>query len=337
MERAMHTIEQPPFIDVRNLPGDRGTLAALDRACRDWGFFQVTGHGIAQDLLDATHARMREFFALPEADKRAVERTASNAWGYYDRELTKNVRDWKEIFDVGPSLCAGALAGNVPQWPAALPAFRPTVEAFYAACERLAHRLVAAIGVNLGAPAELLRDAFEPHHTSFLRLNHYPRCDDPAPADAPTMPARGQLGIHHHTDAGALTVLLQDDQPGLQVCRDGRWYLLEPRRDALVVNIGDIVQVWSNDRYHAALHRVLASRNAARYSAPFFFNPASDAVYAPLPSTCRDQPAHYRPISWGDFRTARAAGDYADCGEEIQIAHFRVDPFPAGLPSARGT
>jgi isopenicillin N synthase-like dioxygenase len=138
------------------------------------------------------------------------------------------------------------------------------------------------------------------------------------------MPRTGQLGVHHHTDAGALTLLLQDHQPGLQVHRDGLWYLVEPRADALVVNIGDIVQVWSNDRYRAALHRVLANRDNERYSAPFFLNPASDAIYAPLPSACASAPPRYRPIQWGAFRAARAAGDYADCGEEVQIAHFRT-------------
>lgn len=324
-----HTSDRVPVIDVRHLDAP-STRAAIDAACREWGFFQVVHHGIAPALLAAVHARMRDFFALPAEAKRAIERTATNAWGFYDRELTKNRRDWKEIFDVGP-VGEGRLAGNVPQWPAALPAFRPTVAAFATACERLAHRLLGAVGVNLGVPADHLAAAFGARHTSFLRLNHYPPCAQPAAADAPTLPAAGHLGINHHTDAGALTLLLQDDQPGLQVFRDGRWVLVEPRRDALVVNIGDIVQVWSNDRYRAALHRVLVSRDAERYSAPFFFNPAADAVYAPLPSTCdAAHPPRYRPIPWGEFRSARAAGDYADRGEEIQIAHYRVDA--AGPP-----
>jgi isopenicillin N synthase-like dioxygenase len=317
--------EQVPVIDVRRLGDGLATLAAIDTACREWGFFQVVGHDIPQELLDATQRCMRELFALPLREKRAIERSATNAWGFYDRELTKNVRDWKEVFDVGPALAEGQLAGNVPQWPASLPAFRPTVLAFYEACERLAHRLLGAIGVNLGVPADRLFEAFGPRHTSFLRLNYYPRCAVPASPDSPTMPVTGHLGVHHHTDAGALTLLLQDDQPGLQVHRDGAWYLVEPRPDALVVNIGDVVQVWSNDRYQAALHRVLASHDAERYSAPFFFNPASEATYEPLSSVCGDsEPPRYRSIEWGAFRAARAAGDYADCGEEIQISHFRL-------------
>ncbi len=329
------TIDRVPTIDVRSLGDDPRTLAVIDRACREWGFFQVVGHGISPELLDAVHARMREFFALPLDEKRAIERTATNAWGFFDRELTKNVRDWKEIFDVGPAAPGGPVGGSLPQWPSSLAAFRPTIQAYYAACERLARRLVSALAAGLGVPAQSVLRAFGPGHTSFLRLNYYPPCDDPAPADAPTMPAAGRLGVHHHTDAGALTLLLQDEHPALQVQRDGRWYLVEPRPDALVVNVGDVVQVWSNDRYRAALHRVLASRTAARYSAPFFFNPTADTRFAPLLPPGAGQRPHYRPIPWAEFRAARAAGDYADRGEEIQISHFRLDercPPPDGKP-----
>jgi len=135
----------------------------------------------------------------------------------------------------------------------------------------------------------------------------------------------GNFGINHHTDSGAVTVLLQDDQPGLQVYRRNAWTLVQPNPEALVVNIGDVVQVWSNDRYPAALHRVIASSSAERYSAPFFFNPAPNAHYAPLPGVLGEsEPPHYRPINWGEFRRKRADGDFADYGSEIQISDYRI-------------
>ena len=93
---------------------------------------------------------------------------------------------------------------------------------------------------------------------------------------------------------------------------------------SIIINIGDVVQVWSNDRYRAPLHRVLASDTHTRFSAPFFLNPAFATDYAPLPATLVDVAPRYRSINWGDFRNGRAAGDYADVGEEIQIAHYRV-------------
>lgn len=308
-----------PVISIVDLDDTR-TLAALDAACRDWGFFQVVDHGIEPVVLEALQRQMRAFFAQPAVVKRVLSRTAENPWGFYDRELTKNTRDWKEIYDFGPP------DGTVmqPQWPPCLPAFKPAVEAFYAACERLSFRLLAALSVNLGMPAGYLARSFQPAHTSFLRLNYYPVCPRPERPEALQTPAIGHLGINHHTDAGALTVLLQDDQPGLEVYHDGVWYGVEPRRDALVINIGDIVQVWSNDHYQAALHRVTASASVERFSAPFFFNPDYRAEYAPLPAMVSEcNPPRYHPINWGEFRARRAAGDYADFGKEVQISDYR--------------
>lgn len=313
--------EEIPVIDIERLDA-RGTLEALDRACREWGFFQVVSHGIPRTITDALERQMHAFFHQPLVAKRAISRTAANPWGFFDRELTKNTRDWKEIYDYGPP------SGDtiVPQWPRALPCFEPAVRAFHGACERLAFRLLEAISTNLGMPAAHLSAGFLPEHTSFLRLNFYPVCAEPAHPDGVCTPKSGHLGVNHHTDAGALTLLLQDAQPGLEVYRDGAWHLVVPRRDALVVNIGDIVQVWSNDRYAAALHRVLANAGAERFSAPFFFNPSYATDYAPLPSTVdAAHPARYRPINWGEFRARRAAGDYADCGEEVQISHYRIE------------
>ena len=118
--------------------------------------------------------------------------------------------------------------------------------------------------------------------------------------------------------------LLQDGNPGLQVEHKGSWVSAESPRGSLIINIGDVVQVWSNDRFKAPVHRVLASSRFVRYSAPFFLNPSFETDYAPLAAACVDEPARYRPINWGAFRAGRAAGDYANYGEEIQIAHFRV-------------
>jgi isopenicillin N synthase-like dioxygenase len=314
------TTHNVPVIDIRHLH-DRATLGALDRACREWGFFQVVNHGIDAALIEQLGRQAHAFFATPLTAKRAISRTAENPWGFYDRELTKNTRDWKQIYDYGPA------DGDRmrPQWPAGLPEFEPTILAYYRASERLAFELLSAVSVNLGMPPTYLAASFLPAHTSFLRLNYYPRCPAPERPLGVSTPRHGHLGLNHHTDAGALTLLLQDDQPGLEVYRDGEWHLVEPRRDALVINIGDIAQVWSNAQYTAALHRVLANPDAERFSVPFFFSPRYSADYAPLPTTVNAQHRpQYRAINWGEFYRQRTAGDYADVGEEIQISHYKA-------------
>jgi len=302
-----------PVLDVADFAaGD--WYPALDKACAEWGCFQVVGHGIDAALVAATLRQMRQFFNLPRNAKLAIERTQNNAWGFFDRELTKNVRDWKEIFDFGPVAEHGPMKGSVPQWPTGMPEFRAVMEAFYSEAQRVAAGILAGISSNLGMAPDHLAASFGASHTSFLRLNYYPLCPD----------AGEHLGISQHTDSGALTVLLADGQPGLQFFHRGEWHTVAPNPEALTINIGDIVQVWSNDRYSAPLHRVLASAEAVRYSAPFFYNPDYRIDYAPLPGVVsKSAPARYRAINWGEFRAGRAAGDYADVGEEIQIEHFR--------------
>jgi len=306
-----------PVLDFRS-GAAQDLVAATELACRDFGLFQVLGHGLDPQLIAALRDQMRVFFALPQAVKHGVLRTAANPWGFWDRELTQHTLDWKQVYDYGPP-DGGEV---VPQWPT-LPGFRTAVEAYYAACERVAARVLSVISVSLGLPCDGLQAHFDPEHTSFLRLNYYPRCPIPARPRGAGCAADGYLGVNHHTDAGALTLLLQDDVPGLETFYRGRWKLVEPRADALVVNLGDMVQVWSNDRYRAPLHRVVVHPERERFSVPFFFNPAYATCVEPLPTvTGPENPSRYRPIPWGAFRSARAAGDYAD-REYIKIGHYQ--------------
>ena len=179
-----------PVIDISRLDDDPRALRQIHEACRDWGFFQIVGHDVPADLLHAMHAGMRAFFSLPDDAKRAIERTATNSWGFFDRELTKNTRDWKQIFDVGPDETNGPLAGSVAQWPRDLPDFKGTIEAFYAACEALSFRMLGAISRCLQMPSTHLDAAFAPRHSSFLRLNYYPICHAPAAPETPRPPTR---------------------------------------------------------------------------------------------------------------------------------------------------
>ncbi|MEJ1963345.1 MAG: 2OG-Fe(II) oxygenase family protein [Gammaproteobacteria bacterium] len=312
--------DQVPTIDISD-PEAPGTLRAIDAACREWGFFQAVGHGIDRQSIASLRQQMHAFFSQPLEAKRGILRTAGNPWGFYDRELTRHTPDWKQIYDVGPA-DGGVI---VPQWPPSLPQFRPAIESYYDACNALALRILGSIALNLGGPARSLDASFRPEHTCFLRLNHYPRCPTPVRPTGLSVAAAGHLGVNQHTDAGAVTLLLQDEQPGLEVFHDGAWRLVEPREDALVVNIGDIVQVWSNDRYPAALHRAFVHPDVERFSVAFFLNPPYSAEYAPLPSTIDARhPARYRPINWGEFRSRRASGDYADAGEYAQISQYSL-------------
>ncbi|MGI9606923.1 MAG: isopenicillin N synthase family dioxygenase [Acidimicrobiales bacterium] len=326
--RSVPTIDLGGLRDPLPSPGVVGDVAD---AAATFGFFQIVDHGISEALIDEVWTATRSFFAQDMEQKRRLNRTKENTRGYYDRELTKNARDLKEVLDLAqmpfPDLPEDH-PNNVHdvdgrnQWPD-LAGFRPTIERYLTACNDVSLWLLSAFCMGLGEAPDHLHPAFDPVHTSFLRMNHYPLSDLLDPAEASRVTPLGDMALHHHSDAGALTVLLQDDVGGLQVKLDDEWIGVTPMPGALVVNTGDMMQVWSNDRYQAALHRVLPRSNRARSSLPYFFNPSYATNYAPLPGSISEGDVpHYSAINWGDFRQARADGDFADYGAEIQIAHF---------------
>ena len=321
-------LEQVPVIDISQLLLDSGSAAAepairqIADACSSWGFFQVVNHGIDEDLIDDVWRQTQSFFALPIEEKLRILRTRDNPWGFYHNELTKNQRDKKQVFDFTRD-GQDPIYGKQNRWPEGQAQFRKTLQTYFDACTGLSLKLLEAFCLGLELPAEFMYADFADRHTGFLRLNYYPVHDPIEGADDEHQPV-ADLGVHHHTDAGALTVLIQDKVGGLQVHRDGLWYDIPPLPGAIVINTGDMMQVWSNDIYHAPVHRVLAMDSVDRYSLPFFFNPAADARVSPLPSVVNEQsPSRYDPIEWGSFRGKRTDGDYADYGTEVQISQYR--------------
>ena len=321
-------VGEVPVIDVEAVFADSSSndaLRAIEQiadACRSWGFFQVVNHGISAAQIDEVWRQTHALFALPIDEKLQIVRDRQSPWGFYNNELTKNQRDKKEVFDFTRE-GIDPIYGQQNRWPARPAEFRPTMMAYLDACTELSLNLLEAFCRGLDLPAKFMHKDFDGNHTGFVRLNYYP-VDDPM-AQIGGEQSTADLGVHHHTDAGALTVLLQDEVSGLQVFRDGYWYDIPIVDGAMVINTGDMMQVWSNDIYKAAIHRVLAMNARDRYSIPFFFNPAADCTVSPLPSVISDQrPCRYRPIEWGSFRGKRSEGDYADYGTEVQISQYRI-------------
>lgn len=348
---------EPPTIDISPLFGD-GTMQAgrddvlvsISAAIQQWGFFQVVNHGIPEELQGQLKREMYSFF---HSDSRHyIRRNANNSRGFADDELTKQKVDAKEVWDVGhkpyPNLPdndpLNAVRDGFNQYPdpVSLPLFRATMEEWYASCTRLSEVLTAALADSLGGDIGIdagkrWHEAFV-EHTSFLRLNWYPTHH--AKAENISVPDQVVLGISRHTDAGFLTVLLQDDRVhALQVYsgsrennNDGEWVTVKGRPGALTVNTGDMLQVWSNDKFKAPEHRVLKSGNGEeRYSAAFFYNPAYPTNVEPLHGLHAQLPL-YRTINWGQFRQNRFAGDYADRGVETQIEDYRLSTGDGQAP-----
>ena len=308
-----------PVVDIAH-PGAT-SLDELDRACRHHGFFLLQGHGL-DHVIDDTFSAARRFFDADPSVKDDVRRDARVALGYNDRELTKRRRDHKEVFDfVDPTL---GRAAHHNRWPA-VDGFRDAMGAHYDAFSDLAARTTELVFSALGLSTTAVDSHRGDRTSSHMRLNHY-TIDDPVPENQ-----RGDLNVladdvalGEHTDSGLLTLLIQDATGGLQaLSTDDGWIDVEPRPGTVVVNLADCMQVWTNDRYRAAVHRVLPMDAADRLSIPYFFNPRIDAVVEPVDELVTGTPV-YRPFVFRDFINARGADNYADAGvDDVQITDYR--------------
>ncbi|KAA8545896.1 hypothetical protein F0562_020653 [Nyssa sinensis] len=304
-------------------------VTEIGEACKNWGFFQVINHGVPLDCREKLESASRKFFTQSLEEKRKVSRDEMNSMGYYDTEHTKNVRDWKEVFDFtlkNPTVIPAShepddkeLRPLVNQWPENPPHFREACEEYSQEMEKLAFKLLELISLSLGSglPSNRLNGFFK-DQTSFMRLNYYPRCPIPHLA----------LGVGRHKDAGALTVLAQDDVGGLEVKRktDGEWIQVKPIPDAYIINVGDIIQVWSNDKYESVEHRVTVNSERERFSIPFFFNPAHYIMIEPLEELITEEnPAKFKAYNWGKFMSTRNLSNFKKLDvENLQIYHFKA-------------
>ncbi len=307
-----------PTVDIAH-PSAAST-AALDAACRDHGFFLLEGHGL-DDLIAHTWRETARFFDADPAIRTAIRRDADNPLGWFDRELTKRKRDHKEVFDfVDPSFPP---ADERNRWPE-LDGFRPSMTAFFDAFSDLADRTRSLLHDVLGLSTDGRAAMAGDRRSSAVRLNHYPVGDPVPEAERIGLADLGETALGHHTDPGTLTLLLQDNTGGLQTqTRDGAWIDVPPREGTVVVNLADAVQVWTNDRYRAAVHRVIPMTDQRRFSIPYFSNPPRNAVVEPLPELCVDTGARYRPFAWAEFMKARNDDNFDDAGaDDTQISAY---------------
>ncbi|KAE9206163.1 hypothetical protein PF004_g17371 [Phytophthora fragariae] len=337
-------VPEVPIVDIEALtefPTDAEVNAALHdakddalgliidqvrAAASEWGFFYIANHGLSQDEVAKFQESMCSFFRLPAEIKRTIPRTATNARGFVEGELTKNKTDWKQCFDFsvpnedGPvNVNHDRMGDDHNQWldEELAPGFRSEMRTYYNKMEFISRRLLKVFAVALGEEPAFFDKFFHHDHSSLMRLNYYPVAPDPEKT----------MDVYHHTDPGVLAVLLQDDEVAtLQVFhrKSQSWVNVPPRKGTYTINIGDLVQVWSNDKFKAPIHRVPATGKADRFSAPFFYLPAYNVQVEPIVVKAGEEP-NYRPFSWRDFLLKRVSGNYAENGKENQIGDFKIN------------
>ncbi|GAA3717165.1 isopenicillin N synthase family dioxygenase [Gordonia hankookensis] len=311
------------YVDPDGTARDRAHVARrLDTACREVGFVQIVGHGIERETIDGLAAALDEFFALPLEVKKRYTRPGENR-GYSPPKseslsmslgvaAANQMNDFYEAFTVGSEqawfdgfdLPVTSYPANT--WPAAAPGLRPAVEAWFDAARSVSRVLLTACTDALGLdPGHF--DAMVDHSIDALKMNNYtlPEGD---------IELAGELtGMGAHTDFGILTVLWADQVPGLQVLdHSGTWHDVQPADGALLVNLGDAMARWTNDRWRSTVHRVdppvVDGRIIRRRSAAFFFDGNHDAVIETLPGCAIADRPDYPPITVAEHINAKLAG-----------------------------
>ncbi len=273
-----------PVIDLSELVAgsdDPATIDQLRTACRDVGFLYVENHGVPLHLIDDLLAASREFFERPMDEKQTVlvneqmrgylplryrsyegedNAAQSNQEGYWmgpDRPLNPENR-----LD-GPNV-----------WPTDGEALRNAMEAYHAAANALSAVLARAFSLALGQEPDFLPKLLNPV-TQLLKVNHYP------PQENPT--SVSDIGVVPHSDEGSFTILWQDENGGLEIeSKSGEWVEAPPIRGTFVVNLGNMLQIWSNGEFSSTPHRVINRSGVDRYSIPLFSYARFDAPITPL-------------------------------------------------------
>ena len=291
-ETGLPVIHMAPLFDGGD--GRQRVAAEIARACRRFGFFYVTGHGISGETLRALEAASRRFFALPEAAKMAIAMArGGTAWRGFlpvGGELTSGRADLKQGLyfgtELGPDharVKAGWPLHGANLWPAEVPELRAAVADYMAGATRAGHALMTGIGASLGLDPDYFQRNYTAEPTILFRIFHYPA---PEPDD-------GAWGVGEHTDYGLLTLLHQDARGGLEVKTPRGWIPAPPLKGALVCNIGDMLDRLTGGYYVSTPHRVMNRSGRDRLSFPLFFDPDFAAEIRPLPVT--PGPADDRP------------------------------------------
>ncbi|KAG8382629.1 hypothetical protein BUALT_Bualt05G0097300 [Buddleja alternifolia] len=296
-----------PLIDLRGLTsndeGERAKCAEeIVRASSEWGFFQVVNHGFSPKLLSQMRREQINLFNASFAKKSTFGLlNNSYRWGSPNATSTQHF-SWSEAFHIpltkiSDQACYGEFAS-----------LREVLVEYAAAMQKLAKLLAEVLITNLGQKTEEFEEMVCcDESTCFLRLNRYPACPL----------SQEMFGLVPHTDSDFLTILHQDQVGGLQLMKDSKWVAVNPNKDALIVNIGDLFQAWSNDLYKSVEHKVMANTKMERFSVAYFLCPSYDSLIR----SCKE-PSLYRNFTFGEYRN-KVQEDAKLIGHKVGLPRFR--------------
>lgn len=289
-QTQLSAFDEIPVIDISGA-ADPARRAALVKQvvsiAEQIGFMYIVGHGIGDDILDGVFDMSRQFFDLPDEQKRKIHITRSAEYrGYLGLMEKGNTDPTFKGNNLEAFHCAAELRGDDPDvkagmplrgpnlWPDAPDGFRNIVYSYYDRTFKVGITLLELLAEGLGQPSDFFTRHYR-HNLAQLRLLKYAQIDDPTV----------ELLARSHCDTGVITILSQDDTGGLQVLnKAGDWIAAPPMKGAYIINIGNTLQFWTGGRFSSTNHRVANRGGVPRYSIPFFMTPDYDTVVRPIGS-----------------------------------------------------
>ncbi|KAF8690598.1 hypothetical protein HU200_040966 [Digitaria exilis] len=269
-----------PVIDLGRLLDLQFAEQEADRlrfACEDWGFFQLVNHGIPEEIITNVRSAIHKFFQLPLEVKNAYAQLPGDIQGYGQSFVVSENQtlDWADMF---------ALSTQPPQardmryWPSQPHTFRKSIEEYSSELMKVSHSVVTWIAKTLNVDPKLMEDKYV---SQFFRMNYYPPCM--------TM-AEKVLGFSPHSDGSFITLLLEiNSVEGLQIKKHNTWIPVKPNPQALIVNVGDYLEIMSNGKYKSIEHRVTINANKERITVSAFHVPPLGGVISPVRSTTEEK------------------------------------------------
>nr|AUM57430.1 flavonol synthase [Camellia fraterna] len=267
----------------------------LSMACSEWGFFLITDHGIEPSLIGRLKEVGEEFFKLPQKEKESYANDpSSGSFEGYGTKMTKNLDEKVEWVDYYFHIMHPPKKLNHDMWPKNPSSYRGVTEEYNVEILRTTNQILELLSEGLGLDGKVLNSSLGGDEIEFeMKINMYPPCAQPQLA----------LGVEPHTDMSALTILVPNDVPGLQVWKDGNWVAVNYLPNALFVHVGDQLEVLSNGKYKSVLHRSLVNKERRRMSWAVFVVPPHEAVIGPLPELIDEKiPAKYSTKTYAEYR-----------------------------------
>ncbi|KAJ4962476.1 hypothetical protein NE237_022415 [Protea cynaroides] len=284
-------VPEIPTVDLGD-PNIDNLVQSIVNASVNWGIFLVVNHGIPVEVIQKLQRVGKEFFELPQEEKEAYASVPGSIEGYGTKLQKENQgkRAWVDFLfhNIWPPTVI-----NYQFWPKNPPAYREANEEYAKYLREVVDKLMRCLSLGLGLKDNVIREAMGGDDLEYLlKINYYPPCPRPDLT----------LGVVAHTDLSALTILVPNEVPGLQIFKDDRWFDANYIPNALIIHIGDQIEILSNGKYKSLLHRSTVDKERTRISWPVFCTPPREMVIGPLPHlTNEENPPKYKSKKFKDY------------------------------------